>query len=538
MERKYIFVSYAHKDGEQVLPMISALRSAGYEVWYDEGIEAGTEWPEYIGEKLVGCSLFLACISENAMESINCRNEIHLAISKKKEMLVAYLEKTELSPGMELQLGSMQAIFRYRHASEESFFEEMTSARILRRIFYGEEPPKDKKRASYLTAALGGLSKSGFTPEQREVKKKIEALLESFKIKNAEIVSAEEGPTVTRYALRIEAGVPVRKIMNLKADFALALGVMEVRLVPDYGQGLLCVEVPKKDRKVVTLGELLFADEYTDAPSETLTVAMGQTALGENTYGELSKMVHILVGGATGMGKSRFLHGLLISLIAKYTPKELQFLLLDPKTVEFMPYAGLPHLLAGEVLTDLEKGVRALQWVVGEINRRYELFKSAGNYCFNIDKYNAQKSIEEKLPKIVVVIDELADYMALDGKTTEKAICAIAQKARAAGVHLILATARPSADVITGMLKANIPTRVAFRVSTAIDSNLLLDTFGAENLLTKGDYLWKDIASPAPKRMQAPYVSDSEMESVIEFVKKNNEPNIDQSAVQFLSEGF
>ncbi|MBQ4268630.1 MAG: DNA translocase FtsK, partial [Clostridia bacterium] len=278
---------------------------------------------------------------------------------------------------------------------------------------------------------------------------------------------------------------------------------------------------------------------YVNAKPNSLTFSMGKDVGNRKVYGDICKMIHLLVAGSSGSGKSVFLGSLIISLITKYSPAELRLILIDPKKTEFVLYNDLPHLMINEIITDVNKAIQSLNWAIGEMNRRYTLFEKMsreGTYVVNIDEYNAHlPEGEEKLPKIVVVIDELADLMLAAKKEVEDRIQNLTQKARAAGIHLIVATQRPSADVITGVIKGNLPTRIAFAVASDVDSRVILDQTGAQKLLGKGDFLYTMSGVNTPVRVQSAFSSSEESQNVIRYIKMNNEAYFDESATAYIN---
>ena len=297
--------------------------------------------------------------------------------------------------------------------------------------------------------------------------------------------------------------------------------------------------MPNRNRQFVQLGCMLTGDAYVNAKPNSLTFSMGKDVGNRKVYGDICKMIHLLVAGSSGSGKSVFLGSLIISLITKYSPAELRLILIDPKKTEFVLYNDLPHLMINEIITDVNKAIQSLNWAIGEMNRRYTLFEKMsreGTYVVNIDEYNAHlPEGEEKLPKIVVVIDELADLMLAAKKEVEDRIQNLTQKARAAGIHLIVATQRPSADVITGVIKGNLPTRIAFAVASDVDSRVILDQTGAQKLLGKGDFLYTMSGVNTPVRVQSAFSSSEESQNVIRYIKMNNEAYFDESATAYIN---
>ncbi|AQQ52780.1 DNA translocase FtsK [Planococcus lenghuensis] len=352
----------------------------------------------------------------------------------------------------------------------------------------------------------------------------IEAL-SHFQVKS-EIIDIMQGPAVTQFELKVANGVKVSKIRNLADDLKLALAAEDIRIqAPIPGKSSIGIEIPNRTSRPVRISEIIESDAFK-AASSPLEAVLGLDLQGRPVTADLRKMPHGLIAGATGSGKSVCINSLLISLLYKATPQELKLLLIDPKMVELAPYNNIPHLIS-PVITDVKAATASLKWAVSEMERRYQLFAHAG--VRDIGRFN--KLVEEKgdyvqrLPYIMIVIDELADLMMMAPAEVEDAICRIAQKARACGIHLIVATQRPSVDVITGLIKANIPTRIAFTVSSQVDSRTILDAQGAERLLGRGDMLYLGNGMSAPVRLQGTYVTDEEIEEVIAHVRKQGQPD-------------
>ena len=337
--------------------------------------------------------------------------------------------------------------------------------------------------------------------------------LESFHV-NAKVVSFCHGPAVTRYDLEPAPGVKVSKITNLAEDIALQLATPSVRIEPVPGKAAIGIEIPNRTLESVQLREVLENPKFQEASSK-LTVGLGMDISGQAIFADIGKMPHLLVAGATGSGKSVCINTLISSILFKATPDEVKFILIDPKMVELSNYNGIPHLMV-PVVTDPKKASSVLNWAVQEMEKRYSIFANHG--VRDIKSFN-RRYAEEKLPLIVIVIDELADLMMVSPKDVEDAICRILQKARAAGIHMILATQRPSVNVITGVIKANLPSRISFAVSSQVDSRTILDRGGAETLLGKGDMLFSPQGAPKPIRVQGAFISDEEVEMLLDFIR-------------------
>ena len=347
---------------------------------------------------------------------------------------------------------------------------------------------------------------------------KLQETLSSFGVE-AKVIQVTKGPSVTRFELQPNAGVKVSKIVNLADDIALNLASSGVRIeAPIPGKAAVGIEVPNKELSAVYLREVIESNEFL-ATNKNLSFSLGKDIGGNCVVSDLTKMPHLLVAGATGSGKSVCINSLIISLLYKYSPQDVKLLLIDPKVVELNIYNGIPHLLI-PVVTDPKKSAGALNWAVNEMSRRYKSF--AENNVRSIEGYNELVNkgiVENKLPWIVIIIDELADLMTVCANDVEEYIGRLAQMARAAGMHLVIATQRPSVDVITGVIKANIPSRISFAVSSQIDSRTILDSAGAEKLLGKGDMLFYPVGEAKPIRIQGAFVSEEEVERVVDFIK-------------------
>lgn len=362
--------------------------------------------------------------------------------------------------------------------------------------------------------------------------------LKSFGVKTS-FVGYSRGPSVTRYELQPASGVKISKITNLSDDLSMNLATSGIRIeAPIPGKAAVGIEVPNKKNTVVRMRELIESNAFVSSKSK-LTVALGRDIAGGVAVADLSKMPHLLIAGSTGSGKSVCINSMIISLLYKSTPDEVRFLMIDPKVVELGIYNGIPHLLV-PVVTDPRKAAGALNWAVSEMLNRYKIF--AANNVRDLKAYNSLAASRdfktesgepmEHMPQIVIIIDELADLMMAAPNEVEDAICRLAQMARAAGMHLVIATQRPSVDVITGIIKANIPSRIAFAVSSQVDSRTILDMSGAEKLLGRGDMLFSPVGSQKPTRIQGSFVSDSEIESITGFVKKTQEADYSENIAE------
>ncbi len=381
------------------------------------------------------------------------------------------------------------------------------------------------------------------TPETLEMTSRmIEKKLKDFGVE-VRVVAASPGPVITRYEIEPATGVKGSQIVNLAKDLARSLSLVSIRVVETIpGKNLMALELPNAKRQMIRLAEILGSQVYNDAQS-MLTVGLGKDIIGAPVVADLTKMPHCLVAGTTGSGKSVGINATILSLLYKAEARDVRLILIDPKMLEMSVYEGIPHLLC-PVVTDMKQASNALNWAVGEMERRYKLMSKMGvrnlaGYNKKIDEAAARGEFlpnpfsltpespepQERMPFIVIIIDELADLMMVVGKKIEELIARLAQKARASGVHLILATQRPSVDVITGLIKANIPTRISFQVSSKIDSRTILDQMGAEALLGQGDMLYLPSGSGLPVRVHGAFVSDDEVHRVVEYLKSQGEPN-------------
>lgn len=421
-----------------------------------------------------------------------------------------------------------------KNKSVAVFMEDGTEA-----VFHMQTEDDVNEVDSYEIPSIQMLSRPSASSLVKEVDhtsnaSKLVQTLKSFGV-HATVSDVFRGPAVTRYELQPAAGVKVSRIVSLTDDLALALAAKDIRIeAPIPGKSAIGIEVPNTEVAVVSLREVLESPSYQDA-SAKLTVALGRDISGEPIVADLARMPHLLVAGATGSGKSVCVNGLIMSILFKAKPNEVKLMMIDPKMVELNVYNGIPHLLA-PVVTEPKRASVALKKVVSEMERRYNLFAKHGTR--NIEMYN-QFIAEQasgagkgaKLPYIVVIVDELADLMMVAPGDVEDAICRLAQMARAAGIHLIIATQRPSVDVITGVIKANIPSRIAFGVSSMADSRTILDMGGAEKLLGRGDMLFLPMGASKPVRVQGAFVSDKEVEEIVHFVKNQQEAKYNEEMI-------
>ncbi len=383
-----------------------------------------------------------------------------------------------------------------------------------------ETPPYQYPPLSLLRENGGSIGGEALS-ELNANRQRLGDTIHSFGI-DANIINVVRGPSVTRYELALEQGVKLNKLTNLSDDIALALGAAGVRIAPIPDKiSVVGIEVPNKVVSPVSIREVVGSDNFVSSRSKT-SFAVGKDISGQAIVGDIGKLPHLLIAGTTGSGKSVCTNTIITSLLYKATPEEVRLIMVDPKMVELGIYNGIPHLLI-PVVTDPKKAAGALQWAVTEMMKRYRTFSEVG--VRKLEEYNAYAERTEgvdKMPAVVVLIDELADLMLVAAKEVEESICRVAQMGRAAGMHLVIATQRPSADVITGLMKANIPSRIAFAVASAMESRIILDTQGAEKLVGRGDMLFAPLGSGKPQRVQGCFISDPEVAAVVDFVKKNS----------------
>jgi DNA segregation ATPase FtsK/SpoIIIE, S-DNA-T family len=415
---------------------------------------------------------------------------------------------------------------------------EITPNDTLKAAPIKSEPEKNKSTYSYPTIDLLAVgTPAGRVDGSEEVRlniERLEAAFRSFGV-NVKISSYTRGPTVTRYEAELEAGVKLTRLTSLADDIALSLGASGVRIAAMPNKiSTVGIEVPNKLVSKVHLRDIIDSPEFKNAPSR-LTFAIGKNIGGEAIVGDIAKLTHMLVAGTTGSGKSVCLNSLILSILYKATPEEVRFIMIDPKMVEFRVYSGIPHLLV-PVVTDVKKAAGALQWAVVEMTKRYRMLSEAN--VRDLESYNRVMLNSEDgvtLPKIVIVIDELADLMLTAAKEVEESVCRVAQMGRAAGIHLVIATQSPRADVITGLMKANIPSRISLKVSSALESRIILDAGGnADKLVGNGDMLYAPIGSSKPTRIQGTWVSDEEREKVVDFIKKSGDAQYNEEVIHHI----
>jgi len=453
------------------------------------------------------------------------------AIHQRKIEKVRQRPKTKIEPKVQ----AIETSKRSEEAKQVKLFDTAESGQLPELSLLDDAPDKV---SGYSEDTLQAMSKL------------LEIKLADFNIA-AEVISVKPGPVVTRFEIQPAAGVKVSQISNLSKDLARALSTVSVRVVEVIpGKPYVGIEIPNEQREVITLGEIIKSKDYDEIGS-TMAIALGKDISGNPVVADLAKMPHLLIAGTTGSGKSVGINAMILSLLYKSTPKDVKLILIDPKMLELSVYDGIPNLFT-EVVTDMKKAAAALKWCVAEMDKRYRLMSHLG--VRNLAGYNKKindsirdkqpildplwKSTEqlsdeprhlEPLPNIVIVIDELADLMLVVGKAVEELIARLAQKARASGIHMIIATQRPSVDVITGLIKANIPSRIAFQVSAKVDSRTILDQMGAESLLGNGDMLYLPSGTSIPMRVHGAFVSDQEVHRIVNDLKKSGKPEYNEA---------
>ena len=455
-------------------------------------------------------------------------------VMSKPEMPQALPKRTESLPEKKIDVRPETVESREAQKTEKVTAKEAAQsakqvAAEIRQNQMGEKaaycyPPIDLLRRPGKSSADG-------TDEMRENSRRLNETLASFKI-DAHIINVTRGPSVTRYEVELDKGVRLNKLTSCADDIALSLGASGVRIAAVPGKiSIVGIEVPNRAVTTVSLREVIDSPEFSRAKSKS-SFSVGKDIGGTCIVGNIAKMPHMLIAGTTGSGKSVCMNSIIISLLYKASPDDVKLIMVDPKMVELGIYNGIPHLLI-PVVTDPKKAAGSLHWAVTEMLRRYKMMSDAG--VRDLESYNSIVSAEEggqKLPQVVIIIDELADLMMVAAKEVEDSICRIAQMGRASGMHLIIATQRPSADVITGLMKANIPSRIAFSVASAMESRIILDTMGAEKLVGKGDMLYAPIGCGKPLRVQGCFVTDSEVEAVASYVKENSITDYSQEVLE------
>lgn len=412
-----------------------------------------------------------------------------------------------------------ERVKRKAKASEDEIKKEVSEVEADMAATAGAETSKEYVFPS-IELLKPGVQKASKNTESylRETAAKLQQTLQTFGV-NVTVTNISCGPAVTRYEIQPEMGVKVSKIVNLADDIKLNLAAADIRIeAPIPGKAAVGIEVPNKENVMVAFRDLIESAEYKKSDSK-ITFAVGKDISGKTTVADIAKMPHLLIAGSTGSGKSVCINTIIMSILYKAKPSEVKLIMIDPKVVELSVYNGIPHLMI-PVVTDPKKAAGALHWAVAEMTNRYEKFAELG--VRDMKGYNSKVEEGQKLPQIVIIVDELADLMMVASNDVEEAICRLAQLARAAGIHLIIATQRPSVNVITGLIKANMPSRIAFAVTSGVDSRTILDSNGAEKLLGKGDMLFNPQGIPKPIRVQGAFVSDKEVQDVVDDIKSRN----------------
>ncbi|HLR36173.1 MAG TPA: DNA translocase FtsK, partial [Tissierellales bacterium] len=470
---------------------------------------------------------FLILINIIMITEIKINNLIKRKVKKKSSKSIVVNDNTKKAKFNNKPENKNIKIFNYKNN------EEKNRKTVENKLIKNTKSTKNYKMP--LLEMLDDVKTKGNANNKKEVllnARKIEDTMESFGIKT-QVVQINKGPTITCYELEPAPGVKVSKIVNLSNDISLNLATSDVRIeAPIPGKSVVGIEVPNRIKSKVNLKGILTSDEFKYSESK-VPIALGKNISGKPIVTSIDKMPHLLIAGATGSGKSVCINSIIMSILFKSTPEEVKMLLIDPKVVELSIYNGIPHLLV-PVVTDAKKANAALDWAVDEMEKRYKLFSK--NNVRDIDSYNKRikGTKKEKLPQIVIIIDELADLMMVSAQEIEDYICRLAQMARAAGIYLIIATQRPSVDVITGTIKANIPSRISFAVTSQTDSRTILDIGGAEKLLGKGDMLFYPSNLPKPIRVQGAFVKDEEVYKVTEFLKSQNVSNYKEEIIETL----
>lgn len=465
----------------------------------------------------------------------NSINDLNISFSDESSMMKNRSQHTQRKSNESERIESLPEIVQENTTSDDSNIRKSKPKREEAEKLEIQQPIATEEVYNYPPLSLlnNNISEANGKSERNsaaEGAKKLEETLKSFGV-DAKVINVSRGPAVTRYELSPSPGVKVSKIVNLSDDISLNLAAAGVRIeAPIPGKAAIGIEVPNKNVTPVYLREVLENQEFSKFPSK-LAFAVGKDVSGETVVADIAKMPHMLVAGATGSGKSVCINSLLVSILYKASPQEVKLLMIDPKVVELGVYNGIPHLLI-PVVTEPKKAAGALNWAVQEMVNRYKLFAECG--VRDLSGYNAtRKELNEPtLPQIVIIIDELADLMMVAPNDVEDAVCRLAQMARAAGMHLVIATQRPSVDVITGVIKANIPSRIAFAVSSQVDSRTIIDMGGAEKLLGKGDMLFYPVGQPKPIRVKGAFVTDKEVEKVVEFVKASAISEYDENIIE------
>lgn len=519
-EGKYYFISYNTEDMSEVSKYVNVLASKGLPIWYDYGIQVGNQWEETIAEKIIGSEAVILFISRNIFlkDKSFVHKEYRVAVRRKKKLFVVLLDEInedEIPPRYEMwwdDIMGLQCIIAPNYSVEgcvDKLIKEM-----------GFVPPKKEKvcvekgKGIPLKLLRSGSSGGG---EGEKIAYEVEQVFRSHNL-DIRVSEVKHGPSYYRCYLEVKPKTSLAKIKACATPIELALERSGVLISMECEHSAVFVEVPKKHRTVVYLADLLESRKFADADPKDLHFAVGEDVEGKTVILNLCKLPHLLIAGAPNSGKSVQIHSILLCLMMKYTPDQLKLLLVDPKRIEFSVYEKVPHLIEDHVITDSDAALAALENLHDEMERRFSILTVSG--VRNIDDYNAKVPEGEKLAKIVVVFNEIADIMVSHGEKFEEIVMRIAQKSRAVGIHMILSTQRPTSEVLSGLIRANFPSRMAFKTVTAAESRLIIERQGAENLLGKGDLLYWTIGMSYPMRCQCAFVTDDEIESIAEYISE------------------
>ena len=532
-EGKYYFVGYNSEDMAKVSKYVKALAEKGLPMWYDYGIQVGDLWEETISEKIVGSEAVILFVSHNVFkkEKSFMHKEYRVSTRRKKKIFVVLLDdikEEDIPPRYEMwwdDITGMQYIIAAQLSVDEcveklidemgfipSEMDENLESVSGVKTEDGEIIPVEKGKGIPLKLLK---SKSSGGGEADKIAYEVEQVFKSREL-NLHITEVKQGPAFFRYYLNAKPRASIRKIKECKFYIELAIQRSGVAIQVDAQSHTVTVDVPKKHRTLIYLADILESRRFEEAKPKELLFAVGEDIEGKAVVLDLCKLPHLLIGGCVSSGKSVQLHVTLLSLLMKHTPEQMKLLLIDPKKIEFSVYDKVPHLLEGGVIKNVREGIAALERLAEEMDRRYELLINAD--VRNIDDYNAKVPLQDQLPKIVAVVEEMSDFISTSKSKFENAVVRLLQKARASGIHLILSTQRPSPDVISGFVKANVPSRIAMRTVCAHDSRVLLDCSGAEDLIGNGDLLLLPVGSYLLIRCQGAYVTGEEIQRTVDYI--------------------
>ncbi|MBE6587974.1 MAG: TIR domain-containing protein [Ruminococcaceae bacterium] len=500
--KPFIFFSYAHKNSQKAMAILKGLQDSGFNVWYDEGIEVGTEYSDFIAEHIECCRVFVCVMDEDYIASTYCRDEIDFAVNNRKEILIIYekeIRDLNIPAGLKMRTARYQAVFLNRYGQNiRRFIEELRSALILRPclLVKPEEPKVEKKKKKKA-------EEPPFAPtyEQKKQAAQLIDLFSDFDLKVESFSGVCEGPRVTGYEFIPSKDQKLSEIASLADDFSLFLGRGHVRMIcPIPGKKAFGMEIPNAKGSFVDFEEVYASEELQD-PDDPLSVALGKDLYSRPLCMELSKMPHLLIGGAEGSGKTSLINTMIMSIIKSNSPDEVRLILADPKGGQLSAFESLPHLLM-PVIQDPRECISALFELYEKCVGRYKLFSES--MVRTLDAYN--EISDNKLPRIVVFIDEASLILKAARDDFETAVCNIAQRGRAAGIHIVMATGDLSSKSIPTMIKANIPSRIALKTGSETESRAVIDQKGAERLMSKGDMLYCPLGANAPIRAQASFI--------------------------------